>query len=114
MVAGAFTGLHNNIRGGSLLIDPYWVGFYAANYQDGFRRRALIGSLCRLISPHGISVVPINIIVMVSIVVLMVIAVRGFIRLEAAPSLRQSVFSFAFFFSIFTAIFSRLSEIRFN
>jgi hypothetical protein len=104
-MAAAIDSLHNNLHKGSLLVDPYWVGFYVTNYKDGFRRRALLGSLCRLISPHGISVIAINIVALLAAFFLAVLLIRSFIRISATPSYQTSLFTFAFFASALTAMF---------
>ncbi len=49
------------LRSGTFLVDGYWASFYTMTYSDGFRRRALMGSLLRLLQPHGGSIILINV-----------------------------------------------------
>jgi hypothetical protein len=49
-----------NRHSGRGLLDSYWVDYYLLNYQDGFHRRALIGSILRLVYPQGASLLAIN------------------------------------------------------
>ena len=57
----AVRGLHfSNLRAGFGLMDGYWISFYLMNYSDGFRRRALMGSLFHFLQPAGVPVLLIN------------------------------------------------------
>lgn len=86
---------------GTLLVSPYWLSFYVATYQDGFRRRALIGSICRMLAPQGISVFVINAIALIAAVSLLVLLARAFSKISNLDSQRSRLFGFAFFASIF-------------
>lgn len=104
-ICAAVNSLHNNLRAGSLFVDSYWVGFYITNYKDGFRRRALVGTIFRAIAPHGISVVAINVVALLAAAALLALLIRSFVRLSTVPSYRTSLFTFAFFVSTFAAMF---------
>lgn len=105
LLSAAIRGYHDNLRLGSLLVDPYWVGFYVTNYQDGFRRRALIGTLARTVAPHGLPVVLINALALLALAAVLTLFVRAFLRLAAPPSLRTSIFTFALFASAIASIY---------
>ncbi|WP_446745064.1 hypothetical protein [Silvibacterium acidisoli] len=49
-----------NLSKGTGLIDMYWVNFYLVNFRDGFHKRAILGSITRLLEPAGASLLCIN------------------------------------------------------
>jgi hypothetical protein len=105
VIAGVCASVRNNLHHGSLFVDPYWVGFYVTNFQDGFRSRAFIGTLCRMLFPDGVSVVTVNIVSFVIAFALMGLLLRSFVRLSAPSSLGLGLFTFAFFSSTLTSNF---------
>lgn len=54
-----------NLSKATGLIDMYWVNFYLLSYRDGYRRRALLGSITRTLSPAGAPLFWINILAFV-------------------------------------------------
>ena len=99
--------LHNVVskyRFGTLLIDPYWIGFYVTSYGDHYRRRALIGTLCRLVAPHGISVLAINIVAIVVLCSLIFLLIKAWQHLEVDNTFRGRLFTFAFFAAPFIGL----------
>ena len=105
VVSASIRGAHDNHHLGSLLVDPYWVGFYITNFQDGFRRRALIGSLCRLLQPAGISVILINVLAVTALIGVLALFVRGVLRLSSPEAPRASVFVFALLASAIGSVY---------
>ena len=91
-------------RFGTLLIDPYWIGFYVTSYGDHYRRRALIGTLCRLVAPHGISVLAINIVAIVVLCSLIFLLIKAWQHLELDNTFRGRLFTFAFFAAPFIGL----------
>lgn len=108
-IAAALTAgirsFHNNYQQGTLIVDPYWVNFYITSYQDGFRRRALIGSVCRFFFPHGMSVIVINGLAMVAALACVTLLAYAFSRIVSATTYTARLWTFAFFASAFTGIF---------
>lgn len=49
-----------NLGKGTGFIDMYWVNFYLVNFRDGFHKRAVLGSITRLLEPSGASLLTIN------------------------------------------------------
>jgi hypothetical protein len=89
----------------TLLMEPYWVDFCLVNYQDGYRRRALIGSLWRLLFPGGLNVVAINgfsLLITLALLTLLFLAIRHSLRQDDT---RSRFWVFALFASAFTSIF---------
>jgi hypothetical protein len=86
-------------RQGTLFVGAYWAGFYAVTYQDGFRRRALLGTICRLISPSGVSVLAINMMAFATLAALLLLVARSYLKLEPNSSTHFMLFSFALFAS---------------
>lgn len=105
LASAGVRGLHINHRLGSLLLDPYWVGFYVTNFQDGFRRRALLGTIFRLISPGGLSVVWINLLAMLALAGLLILFLRSILRLASFANRPAGLLLFAFFASALCSIF---------
>lgn len=104
-IVGGIRGIHTDFyRIGLLLVDPYWTQFYTTTYQDHFRRRALIGTLCRLIWPQGVSVIAINAIALATAGLLTFLLIRAFITLTRVRESSQALFAFAFFASTFGAM----------
>jgi hypothetical protein len=99
-------GFHWNPGKGTLWVDPYWLMFYLNNYQDGFRMRALVGSVCRVLFPGGLPVLAVNIFSLLVLVSCLVVFFRALCRLAALPpSWRQSLMIFAVAASTVTAAF---------
>jgi hypothetical protein len=106
VVLNSLRSLYENRDEGTLFTDPYWVGFFIANYQDGFRRRALIGSICRQLFPGGINIWVINVWASLVLCVAFVLMVRALVRLsleQNAP--RGRLFLFALSASVLTSAF---------
>lgn len=91
----------------SLLVTPYWVSFFELSYGDGFRRRALMGSLLRAAEPGGGSVVLINVFAALVLAGLLVVYLSSFVRKMQRTSWAY-VFTFGFFMS---ALISVLFEV---
>ncbi len=90
-------GLHlDHLKHGTILLHPYFVGFYLASYQDGFRRRALVGSVVRLLFPQHLNVVWLNVAALMVLSGILAAAVLAFTRLCAKPSRFSTLFAFAF------------------
>jgi hypothetical protein len=108
-LAGCFRNVHNNYATGTLWVDPYWISFYLTNFKDGYRRRALIGSLCRFLFPAGMNVVLINAVAVLVLLLCMAWFIRSVGRLSLRePTLRSSLFLFALSASAVTAVFAEV------
>jgi len=105
VLTAGIRSFHNNYQLGTLLVDPYWVNFYITSYQDGFRRRALIGTVCRLFFPHGMSVLVINGFAMFAALACVALLAYAFTRIASGRSYTARLWTFAFFASAFTGIF---------
>jgi len=105
-LVNVFRSLHANPAAGTLFVDPYWVEFYLSNYPDGFRRRALVGTLCRMLFPGGVPVMAINVFAAAVLLAAFVLLIRALCRLSVdAPSPRARLFLFALCASTLTAVF---------
>ena len=99
-------GFHWNPGRGTMWVDPYWVMFYLNNYPDGYRMRALVGSVCRVLFPGGVPVQAINIFGLVMLVLCVALFFRAVCRLAAdQQSWRRSLMVFALAASTATAVF---------
>jgi hypothetical protein len=104
-VMNVLRGFHWN-PGGTLWVDPYWLMFYLNNYPDGFRMRALVGSVCRVLFPGGLSVVTVNIFALLMLVSCLVLFFRALCTLAGnQASWRRSLMLFAIAASTVTAAF---------
>ena len=68
------------------------------------RRRALIGTICRLIAPHGISVLAINVVAILSLLSLIYLLIKAWQHLEIEKTFRGRLFTFAFFAAPFIGL----------
>jgi hypothetical protein len=82
-----------------LLLLPYWAWFYLTNYQGGFRRRAVIGSILRLFYPHGVPVLVMNAIAILVMTTYLLVFGRALLRSAKAPTHRVQLWTFALFAS---------------
>jgi hypothetical protein len=110
----ALRSLRANPADGTLFTDPYWVGFYLSSYQDGFRRRALVGTLCRHLFPAGVPILAINASAFLILGAVFFLLLRSLCRLatqtETQPPThpsepRSALWLFALSASILTAVF---------
>lgn len=95
-MASFFQGIHlDHLKHGTILIHPYYVGFYLASYQDGFRRRALVGSVLRLFFPRELNVVWLNVAALAVLCLLVTAALAAFLRLcgRVSPGGRALAFA---------------------
>jgi hypothetical protein len=89
---------------GTLIVDPFWVNFFLATYQDGFRRRALVGTLVRFVFPGSVDVWVINI--FAAIVLVICLALFFYALTKTLEEKRQArLWIFLLFASPFTAVF---------
>jgi len=97
-VLAAFArGIHfDHLHDGTIVMHPYYVGFYLASYQDGFRRRALAGTIARLLSPHGLNVLWLNLFALVVLSAILTIGVSAFVKLGSKSTRLSRIFAFAF------------------
>jgi hypothetical protein len=101
-----FRSLHANPLDGTLFVAPYWVSFFLSNYQDGFHRRALMGTLCRILFPAGVSILLINLFAFAVLLAVIALLLRALCRLShPEPSPRARLFFFALCASTLTAAF---------
>jgi hypothetical protein len=102
----ALRGLHfEDLGSGFGLVDNYWVSFYLMSYADGFRRRALVGSLFRLIQPNGAHVLLINVITILVLVSLLAVLVRALMRVTSNRSPISLCLIFAFCISSLVCVY---------
>jgi hypothetical protein len=93
----------------TLFLQLYWFGFYVTSYADGFRRRALVGSVLRLLFPRGLSAYVINGIAMFCLLACLLVLLRALVRLcSDTSSLRSRLFLFALAASTLTGVFSEV------
>jgi hypothetical protein len=108
----ACTGINNlwtNFFKDSLFLQWYWFGFYVTSYRDGFRRRALVGSILRLLFPHGLSVYIINGLALFCMFVCLAVLLRALVRLcSDTPPLRARLFLFVLCASTLSGVFSEV------
>ena len=86
-------------KSGTFLLNGYWASFYSMSYSDGFRRRALIGSIIRALQPNGGSIVAVNILAGIVLIFLTAIYAIYFIQQSRKTNAWNYVFCAAFFFS---------------
>ena len=94
-----------NFRAGLGFMDDYWASFYLMSYSDGFRRRALIGSIVRFVEPKGASILLINAFAAVVLVLLVTIFVVAFVRIAQRRSAFSLCLAFAFCVSTLVEIY---------
>jgi hypothetical protein len=95
--AAAVRGIHHEYHRGTLFIEPYWINFYLTNYQDGFRRRAFVGTAFRFLFPRGADVRWINLSAMLTVIALVLLLLYAFLRICPRTSDRSAIFAFALF-----------------
>ena len=97
-VLAAFArGIHfDHLHDGTIAMHPYYVGFYLASYQDGFRRRALVGTIARLLSPHGLNVLWLNLFALAILGAILTLGVSAFVKLGSKSTRMSRLFAFAF------------------
>ena len=102
----AVRGLHfSNLRAGFGLMDGYWISFYLMNYSDGFRRRALMGSLFHLTQPGGVPVLLINLFAAVVLGALLAIFASSLVRVARRISPFGLCLGFAFCVSTLVCVY---------
>ena len=92
-------------KSGTFLLNGYWASFYSMSYSDGFRRRALIGSIIRALQPNGGSIVAVNILAGIVLIFLTAIYAIYFIQQSRKTNAWNYVFCAAFFLSALISIF---------
>jgi hypothetical protein len=92
---------------GTLLVDPFWVGFFVDTFRDGFRRRALVGSLCRLAFPAGLPIGVINGLALLILLACLAVWVRALCRVSLETG--GGVYVFALSASALLAAFAEVT-----
>lgn len=94
-----------NLRAGLGLVDDYWASFYLMSYADGFRRRALIGSIFRLVEPKGANILIVNALAIIVMAALLAFFCVAFLRVAKQRTPLALGLAFAFFVSTLVCVY---------